>query len=162
MAQQKKLTHPKPGPNSERIVIDEIFEDGTVRLLRSKRLSGFPNNAFGLETWGEESEDFLYKGPIEAFVGLPTERQLGEGDVFFLADGSKLNKDYIGTKINVTRVDARIIHLLKKVDYSVALSREQIKAEFHKHTTKLIEEDTKERQELLMEIDKRRKKKARG
>ena len=52
------LTH-KPREKSERVVVDEIFEDGLARLLRAKRVAKHPDNDLGIHTWDEEREDFI-------------------------------------------------------------------------------------------------------
>ena len=68
-----KATSPGLSEKSERIVVDEIFDDGTARLLRAARL---PNTAqekdFAIHTWGEEREDFIEAWRVEAYVGYPS------------------------------------------------------------------------------------------
>ena len=65
-----------PTKKSERVVVDEIFENGTVRLLRAKRLSGTSKDDLGIESWGEEIEDFQSEWRVAAFVGYPSSKKL--------------------------------------------------------------------------------------
>jgi len=128
-----------PTSKSERIVVDEIIdgEDGktTVRLLRARRLKNSSAGDLGVDTWNSEREDFMEAWQVEAFVGFPSSRHLREGDVFFIADGSKLTPTY-GTPRDVKkalkREAARKIHLLRPWDKSKELARTEIKKEFCK------------------------------
>lgn len=133
----KPFVERPPGPKSERVVVDELFDNGTVRLLRSKRLSN--QNGFGIETWGEEKEDFMQAWRVEAFVGYTGGRSLAEGDVFFLADGSKLNDKYAP----IEREAARQKHLLKEWEASREEARKDIKEQFFILTATQVN-DTKE------------------
>lgn len=114
-----------PGRHAERIVVDEVMSTGTVRLLRAK-YDPRGEGAFDLEFWLEEREDVLPKWRVEAFVGMRAPRRLQEGDVFFVADGRKLDSRYEP----VERDTARKEHLLMDWVSSRDLAREQMKQEF--------------------------------
>lgn len=141
----------KPTRWSERVVVDEIFENGSVRLLRSSRLpDAYPDN-FGIECWGEEREEFHARWRVEAFVGYPSGRALGEGDVFFIADGRKLVTDYDP----IERNKARKLHLLRPSNVSREIARTDIKREYYKLAATRLIKDEKEREQILGDIDQR-------
>jgi len=111
--------------NYQRVVVDEIFDNDTVRLLRAPRLKAYVHSPnFGIETWGDEKEDFISKWRVESFVGFPTERKLQEGDVFFIRYAQRLNNNYKPIK----RADARKRHLLSK-DWDWEKSKEHARME---------------------------------
>lgn len=110
------------GPNSERIVVDEIFENGSARVLRAKRIRSSAKDDLSIETWGEEEADILKAWRVAAFVGLPSGRQLLEGDVFLVKDGSKLHAKYIP----IPRDAARDEHLIVPWDKSRQMARQEI------------------------------------
>lgn len=128
-----------PTSKSERIVVDEIIDgdDGktTVRLLRAKRSMNSSPEDMSIEAWNSETEDFIEAWQVEAFVGLPPGRKLREGDVFFIADRSKLDK-YYGTKRSkrhkkpLPRTVAENIHLLSPEENSREVARREIKMQF--------------------------------
>lgn len=147
-----KATSTELSEKSERIVVDEIFDDGTARLLRATRL---PNTAqekdFAIHTWGEEREDFIEAWRVEAFVGLPTKQRLKEGDVFFIADGTKLNANYQP----IRRERARLEHLLLDWDTSREIARKEIKKQFYKLTASKISIGERDRKILIDKVDKK-------
>jgi hypothetical protein len=147
-----KATSPELSEKSERIVVDEIFDDGTARLLRAARL---PNTAqekdFAIHTWGEEREDFIEAWRVEAFVGYPSMLKLKEGDVFFIADGTKLNVNYKP----IPRERARLEHLLLDWDTSREIARKEIKKQFYKLSASKISIGEKDRKILNDKIDKK-------
>jgi hypothetical protein len=145
------LAH-KPGKKSERVVVDEIFEDGLARLLRAKRAAKHPDNDLGIHTWDEEREDFIEAWKVEAFVGFPTQRNLAEGDVFFIVDGSKLNRAYKPKP----RTVARSIHLLQPPDESTEIARTEIKKQFYKLSAAQISAGKKrDTDTLIKRVDKK-------
>ena len=115
-----------PTERSERVVVDELFEDGSARLLRAKRLFGCAPDDLSIDTWGEEREDFLASWLVEAFVGFTGTRRLAEGDVFFLVDGDELSDAYRGDAI-LPRTVADTKHLLVPIGRSVDIARREIK-----------------------------------
>jgi len=142
----------KPSKKSERVVVDEIFEDGLARLLRAKRAPKHPDDDLGIHTWDEESEDFIEAWRVEAFVGFPTQRSLGEGDVFFIVDGSKLNRDYKP----IARDVARSVHLLRAWDESTEIARAEIKKQFYKLSAAQIAAGKKrDTDKLMRRVDKK-------
>ena len=142
--------------NWERIVVDEIFKEGPVpiaRLLRSKRGEEAPENDMGINNWNEETEYFIETWKVEAFVGYPPHRQLSEGDVFFIKDGSKLTKEY-GHILG--KEEALAIHLLMDWDESKKLAREEIKAEYARLSVASIAlQDRKHSKQLKNMVDKK-------
>jgi hypothetical protein len=142
----------KPSKKSERVVVDEIFEDGLARLLRAKRAPKHPDDDLGIHTWDEEREDFIEAWRVEAFVGFPTQRSLGEGDVFFIVDGSKLNKDYKP----IEREVARSVNLLRPWDESTEMARAEIKKQFYKLSAAQIAAGKKrDTDKLIRRVDKK-------
>ena len=121
------LTH----PNAQRVVVDEVMDTGVARILRADRLPGYKAEDLGIQSWGEETEDFIEAWKIEAFVGFSGGRKLREGDVFFIKDGKLLNEDYFGEKI-LKRKIAEEKHLLKSVDDAVEQARWEIKDEMRR------------------------------
>ncbi len=115
-----------PTERSERVVVDELFDDGSARLLRARRLFGSAPGDLSIDSWGEEREDFLASWLVEAFVGFTGTRRLAEGDVFFLVDGDKLSDAYRGEAI-LPRPVAATKHLLVPVGQSVDIARKEIK-----------------------------------
>lgn len=148
----EKATLPKPNKKSERVVVDEIFDNGIARLLRAARL---PNTAeekdFAIHTWGEEREDFIEAWRVAAFVGYPSKLRLKEGDVFFIADGTKLNVKYKA----IPRERACIEHLLLPWDTSRKIARREIKKQFYKLAAAKMSTDSKDRNILINKVDKK-------
>jgi len=145
-------SRPKPSKKSERVVVDEIFEDGLARLLRARRSPKHRDDDLGIHTWEEEREDFIEAWRVEAFVGFPTQRTLGEGDVFFLLDGSKLHRKYKP----IAREAARSIHLLRPWDESTEIARAEIKKQFYKLSAAQIAAGKKgDTDKLIRKVDKK-------
>jgi hypothetical protein len=115
----------RPGPRSERVVVDEILENHTARLLRS-RYDTRGRGSFDLEYWLDERVDVLFDWQVEAFVGMQAPRRLQEGDVFFLVDGELLTSGYKP----VARKVARQQHLLLDWGKARSLARDQMKQEY--------------------------------
>ena len=113
-SRRRSYVTPKPfvSLKAERIVVDKIFETGSVRLLRATRRPGFAPDDFSAQTWGQQREDTLDQSTIEAFVGMKAPRALRVGDVFYVADGTKLSREYRGARIMALDL-ARQDHLLK-------------------------------------------------
>ena len=137
--------------NSERVVVDEIFDNGTTRLLRAKRLPEGAEGDFSIQTWGEEREDFVAVWRVEAFVGFPSKQCLKEGDVFFIADGTKLNNTYKP----IPRERARKEHLLMPWETSRKIARMEIKKQFYKFAVTRMATKPKERATLLKQVEKK-------
>jgi hypothetical protein len=162
---KKKSSRLRPTAKSERIVVDEIFDDGTVRLLRAKKSRSSTERDLSIEAWNSERETFMQAWQVEAFVGFPTGRKLSEGDVFFIADGSRLTTTY-GTsrdkkhKKPLPRKVAAREHLLRSVDRSRELARQEIKKEFYKLSACRMTSDKKEIEKLLKVVEDKFKKNA--
>ena len=118
-------------PYSERVVVDELFDDGSARLLRSRRLAGADAKDLGMTSWRKEAEYVMPAWRVEAFVGFPSSRRLKEGDVFFLRDGRQLRATYHPEKSGIRRKDAAGKHLLIPWGESLEMARMDIKREFH-------------------------------
>ena len=117
-----KKREPIVNERSERIVVDEIFDDGMARLLR-----------------------------VAAFVGYPSKLQLKEGDVFVIADGTKLNMSYKP----IPRERASLEHLLIHSDTSREIARREIKKQFYKLTAAQVSTGERERNILIDKVDKK-------
>ena len=149
MAKQKE---PSLNKKSQRVVVNEIFDDGMARLLRAPRLPDTTDNeSFFVENWDEEHEDFIESWRVEAFVGFPSKMKLKEGDVFYIADGSKLNAKYKP----IRRERARIEHLLLPSDTSRKIARNEIKKQFSKLAATKLSTSTKDREILIDKVEKK-------
>ena len=120
----------KPTRFSERVVVDELFDGGSVRLLRAKRLAGAPADDLSISCWASETEYIMSAWRVEAFVGFPAGRRLMEGDVFFVLDSRRLTAGYHPEKAGLKRKDAARKHLLVHWDKSREIARKDIKKEF--------------------------------
>ncbi|MBW2119310.1 MAG: hypothetical protein JRH09_15500 [Deltaproteobacteria bacterium] len=147
-----KQKEPSLNKKSERVVVDEIFDDGIARLLRSPRLPNIADKvSFAIQNWDEEREDFIESWRVEAFVGYPSKQRLREGDVFFIADGSKLTANYKP----IPREKARQEHLLLDWDISSGIARNEIKKQFSKLAATKMSTGTKDREKLIDKVDKK-------
>ncbi len=148
----KKKLPPKPTEKSQRVVVDEIFDDGIARLLRAQRLPNIADKeSFDIQNWDEEYEDFIESWRVEAFVGFPSNIKLKEGDVFFIADGSRLKANYKP----IPRESASKEHLLLHWDASRGIARNEIKKQFSKLAATKLSTDTKDREKLIDRVDKK-------
>ena len=147
-----KQKEPSLNKKSERVVVDEIFDDEIARLLRAPRLPKIADKeSFGIQNWGEEYEYFIESWRVEAFVGYPSNQRLREGDVFFIADGSKLTTNYKP----IPREKARQEHLLLNSDVSRDIARNEIKKQFSKLATNKLSEDARDREKLVERVEKK-------
>lgn len=137
--------------NSERVVVDEIMDDGTARLLRSAHLHNAPPDDLGINNWGDEKEDVVSAWRVEAFVGYETGQRLSEGDVFFIVDGSKLTNQYKP----IQRSEARKLHLLISSDESRKIARREIKEQFYKLAASQMTTLDKEKKVLINRVEKK-------
>ena len=140
---KKILTHPK----AQRVVVDEIMDTGVARILRADRKPGYKANDLTIQSWSDEKEDFIEAWKIEAFVGFTGGRKLREGDVFFIKDGSLLNKNYRGKKI-IKRKEAHKKHLIEQVDDSIERAKWEIKDETRKLTADYLSTSKAEKKKL--------------
>ena len=158
-----------PTAKAERIVVDEIIDimgskdsQPTVRLLRAKRAKNSSPTDFGIEAWNDERETIMKAWQVEAFIGLKSPSKLMEGDVFFIVDGSRLDKHY-GTNrcknkkyVNpLARNRAAEIHLLRPIEEFKEIARAEIKREFHKLSASNTTSDKKTLDNLISVIDKK-------
>jgi len=111
---------------AERIVVDEVLDDETTRLLRARRRPDERGTSLAMATWQDEEIDVLEVWQVEAFVGFPATRKLREGDVFFVKDGRKLNAKYKPIK----RETARQKHLLVDWDEGREMARNEMKEQY--------------------------------
>ena len=147
-----KPKRPLINEKSERVVVDEIFDDGIARLLRAGRLPGTSDiKDYSIHTWGDEREDFFESWKVEAFVGYHSKMKLKEGDVFFIADGIKLNPKYKPIPRDIARVE----HLLIPSDISTGIARTEIKKQFYKLAAVKMSIEEKDTELLIEKIDKK-------
>lgn len=147
-----KKQEPAVSLKSERIVVDEIFADGMARLLRAARLPDITDEKdFSINAWSEEREDFIESWRVEAFVGYPTKQRLREGDVFFIADESKLNAKYKP----IPRDSAASVHLLLPPDESLEIARNEIKKQFYKLSATKMSTGEKDKKSLIEKVEKK-------
>lgn len=116
-----------PSEKSERIVVDEVFDDKKARILRANRREDATAGDVSIGTWGEEREEVVSTWRLEAFVGFSGGRKLREGDVFLVVDGTLFDDSYDPRKLEITRDAARKNHLLVDYDLSRSEARMEIK-----------------------------------
>lgn len=146
---KKRATKKKTSiqPKAQRVVVDEIMDTGVARILRADHLPGYKASDMTIQSWSEEKEDFIEVWKIEAFVGLMAGRKLREGDVFFIKDGSLLNRNYRGKRI-IKRAEARKKHLCLSVDDSIEQAKWEIKDETRKLAADKLATSTTEKNKL--------------
>lgn len=139
---RKKHAAPEISKGPTRVVVDEIFDNGTARLLEAKRATGFEDTSdLGIDTWGTEEEKIMRVEDLEFFIGFPPRRHLREGDVFFVKDGSLLDEKYIKNLKQEKKSVSFSEHLLRHWDRSKELARQEIKGEFYKLTVHQIKKE---------------------
>ena len=136
---------------AERVVVDEIMENGRARILRAPRLPGKPDTDLGIDTWGDEVEDAITVTKLEAYVGFTVPRRLTEGDVFFVRDGSTLSEAYKGRKV-IGRAKAAEKHLITEPDESREEARKEIKERFFSLTAQRAGRNQQDRRDLFKVI----------
>lgn len=136
---------------SERVVVDEIMENGRARILRASRLPGADGTDLGIDTWGDEVEEAITVGKLEAYVGFKAPRKLKEGDVFFIRDGSSLNDDYMGRQV-ISGDKAAEKHLIQAADLSREEARKEIKERFFNLTAQRAGRNKQDRDRLSKTI----------
>jgi len=174
------IKRPRPNPKSERMVIDEVFSDGTARVLRASRKKDRDDHGLDIEAWENEKEqeakvlhlEFLLEHELEG-------RHLKEGDVFFLADGEdffekrlkhirKILKNYDKFDLEQVRREKKTLlrefsdiakklkpeHLIETAAASRELARREIKKEYHKLTVTQGIKDKKIRDQLYAAVEK--------
>lgn len=139
-----------PTKHSERIVVDEVFDDSLVRLMRAKYSAKSPRAGIGIENWGTERSQIMEGWRLEAFVGYPTAVRLHEGDVFYVRDGRKLKPRYKPIK----RERAAALHLLVGYEHSGKIAREEIRRGFAKLAMSHAARKEPERRRLLRLVEK--------
>ncbi len=132
---------------AERVVVDEIMENGKARILRAPRLPDFAGTDLGIDTWGDEVEEAITVWKLEAYVGFKAPRKLKEGDVFFIKDGSSLNEAYLGRKV-IERDVAAEKHLIEAADESREQARNEIKERFYNLTAQRAGRNKQDRDKL--------------
>ncbi|OGR04899.1 MAG: hypothetical protein A2511_02045 [Deltaproteobacteria bacterium RIFOXYD12_FULL_50_9] len=138
-----------PSPKAERIVVDEIMDNGTARILRAPRLPDTQIEDLSIKSWGDEEEDFISAWRIEAFVGYDSKQHLAEGDVFFIVNGAELNNEYKP----INRREAMLTHLLLPWDESRRIARNEIKMQYQKLAASEIASKPREEQYLIQRIE---------
>lgn len=167
--QEEEGTTRLPTDRSERIVVDEIIDimdskddHSTVRLLRAKRVKNSSPTDFGIEAWNDEREFIMKAWQVEAFIGLKSPHKLMEGDIFFIVDGSRLDKHYGTNRCKIKkytkplpRDKAAKIHLLRPIEEFKEVARAEIKREYHKLSASNTTSDKKTFDNLISVIDKK-------
>ena len=174
------IKRPIPNPKSERVVIDEVFSDGTVRVLRASRKKDRNDHGLDIEAWENEKEKEVKILHLEFLLAHELEgRHLKEGDVFFLVDGEdffekrlkhvrEILKNY--DKFDLEQVQrekktilqefpdiAKILkpeHLIETTEASRELVRKEIKKEYQKLTVTQGIKDKKIRDQLYEAVEK--------
>lgn len=107
----------RPSTESERIVVDEIFDDGTARVLRAKRKPDCPDDDFRIDAWENEDEEIIETKPMELLLADELSgRDLGEGDVFLVSSGETFfEKQLPKAKELAVKVEAESRSVIKKM-----------------------------------------------
>ncbi len=142
-----------PSRKSERVIVDEIMDNGIARILRAPRQPGAPPDDLSINTWGDEREDFISAWRLEAFVGYETRQHLSEGDVFFVVDGEKLREEYKP----IHRIEAQELHLLRPWDESRKIARNEIKMQFCKLAASAMATRPQQKKQLIQKVEKKYK-----
>ena len=146
---------------SQRIVVDELFDNGTARILRSSHLAGNAEDGrakddrasedYSIKAWGDEAESFIDIWRMEAFMGFSAGQRLREGDVFYVVDGTRLDDAYRP----IPREEAREKHLLVPWKESTRFARQEIKKEFYKLSVTRMTKQTNEQNYLMKRVDQK-------
>ena len=176
----KDIQRPSPNPKSERVVIYEVFSDGTARVLRASRKKDRNDHGLDIEAWENEKEhegrvlhlEFLLAHELEG-------RHLKEGDVFFLVDGEdffekrlkhvrEILKNYDKFDLEQVQREKKTIlqelsdiaktlkpeYLIEATEASRKLARREIKKEYQKLTVTQGIKDKKIRNQLYEAVEK--------
>jgi hypothetical protein len=148
------------GSRSERVVIDSIFDDGTVRILRAKRKKDRRGKRLDIDAWEPEKEQVVKLAAITLLLRDElTGGTLQEGDVLFLADGDafferKIKKAGQAARRAGRRGRPRAEHLLCRLDEARDMARQEIKREFTKLAAGQGMKEGKAKRRLFKRIDR--------
>jgi hypothetical protein len=174
------IKRPRPNPKSERVVIDEVFSDGTARVLRASRKKDRNDHGLDIEAWENEKEKEVKVLHLEFLLAHELEgRHLKEGDVFFLVDGEdffekrlkhvrEILKNYDKFDLEQVQREKKTIlqefpdiaktlqpeHLIETTEASRELVRREIKKEYQKLTVTQGIKDKKIRDQLYEAVEK--------
>ena len=174
------IKRPRPNPKSERVVIDEVFSDGTARVLRASRKKDRNDHGLDIEAWENEKEKEVKILHLEFLLAHELEgRHLKEGDVFFLVDGEdffekrlkhvrEILKNYDKFDLEQVQREKKTIlqefpdiaktlqpeHLIETTEASRELVRIEIKKEYQKLTVTQGIKDKKIRDQLYEAVEK--------
>lgn len=174
------IKRPRPNPKSERVVIDEVFSDGTARVLRASRKKDRNDHGLDIEAWENEKEKEVKILHLEFLLAHELEgRHLKEGDVFFLVDGEdffekrlkhvrEILKNYDKFDLEQVQREKKTIlqefpdiaktlqpeHLIETTEASRELVRREIKKEYQKLTVTQGIKDKKIRDQLYEAVEK--------
>lgn len=174
------IKRPRPNPKSERVVIDEVFSDGTARVLRASRKKDRNDHGLDIEAWENEKEKEVKILHLEFLLAHELEgRHLKEGDVFFLVDGEdffekrlkhvrEILKNYDKFDLEQVQREKKTIlqefpdiaktlqpeHLIETTEASRELVRREIKKEYQKLTITQGIKDKKIRDQLYEAVEK--------
>ena len=147
------------GRRAERVVVDSIFDDGTVRILRAERKKHRTDDGLDIEAWEPEKE---YTVQLDA-MALPLRDELGgrtlqEGDILFLANGPafferKVKDAGQASRKAQGRRRPRPERLLCPIDDAKDMARQEIKREFAKLVVGQGVQGTEARARLFEGVD---------
>lgn len=170
---------PQPNPKSERVVIDEVFSDGTARVLRASRKKDRNDIGLDIDAWENEIEQEVKILHVEFLLEHELQgRHLKEGDVFFLSDGEdfferrlrsiqEVLEDYDKFDLEQIQKEKKIIlqkfsdfamklepePLIATTEASRKLARREIKKEYHKLIVTQGIKDEKIRDQLYKAVE---------
>jgi len=122
----KEKDRPKVTFNSERVVVDSIFADGTLRLLRSTRKKSSDDDRIEITGWGKEFEHEVSTHALEAILFHELDgRKIMEGDVFFIADGPHFFDRKI-KELEDQLIDKRIVKVTRDLIKELEIEREKL------------------------------------
>lgn len=176
----ERIERPQANPKSERVVIDEVFSDGTARVLRASRKKDRNDSGLDIEAWENEIEHEVKILHVEFLLEHELEgRHLKEGDVFFLTDGEdfferrlksiqEVLADYDKFDLEQIQKEKKTIFqkfsdlaktlkaepLIETTEASRKLARREIKKEYHKLIVTQGIKDKKIRDQLYKAVEK--------
>jgi hypothetical protein len=151
---ERETVRPGLTGKSERIVVDSIFDGGSVRLLRGKRRKKAADDAIGADAWRDEQEKVVDLACLEkVLAGELGGQGLREGDVLVVTDGKAFFERNL--KRLVPRRRARPEVLVVPIDDSSERARWEIKKEFAKLVAMSGLERDRDRARIAADIEKK-------
>ncbi len=130
---------------SERVVVDSVFPDGTLRLLRARRKESDEDIGLARDAWQHEEECEVPREALEALLADELSgRRIREGDVLFVSGGPEFFEKKLrrisevlasesgmeGEPGPLRRPDIEPERLILPLDESRRIARQEIRTQF--------------------------------